>query len=123
MITSEKDYNFLKCENTKKAKKDYYKIINEYVKKSLPFGYLTSAPLDEYYIDKLPESDARLVVRMVSSENEPKVYCFIYDEKHQENIYISRILSDTPETYGTLATVAGAYLDAINKFMFYNDLF
>ena len=121
IINYEKD----KCLIIDKPEKErnYNKVISEYVKKyCLPFGY--GQNVEGFgWIDRLPTDRMQLII--TSSGNESKLYATIYDGDPSADtaIYTIRILDASPSAYGEVATIAGAYMETINLYMFLNDLF
>lgn len=93
--------------------------ISEYVKKCmLPycFGHNVEIGIIKFY----PKEGA--YIRITSSGNEPKLYASIQDTKTGEPILVNRILDSSPAAYGQIATITGAYMEALWLYMDINDL-
>lgn len=104
---------------TDKPKKDYAKIIREYVKRyELPFGYGTD--VDYSYIDRLPKNDK--YIKIVRSYNEERIYGFIMEVGVDKPIFSANILEASAEAYGKVATIVGATMETIDKYMFINGI-
>lgn len=117
MIITEKTIEFLTA-NKPQDMREANKRISEYVKKTLPFGYNSGVEFMPY-IDKLPEGNA--YIKITSSGNEPKLYAHAIDSTNA-TVFYCRILDNSPAAYGGIATIAGAYLEAIWLYMTINNL-
>jgi len=61
-------------------------------------------------------------IEIKSSANEPKLYAHVIDGENK-TIFWCRILETSPQAYGKLAAVAGAYMEAFNLYTEYNDMY
>lgn len=118
MIITKKAIDFLTADKPQDMR-EANKRISEYVKKEmLPFCYDSGVEFLPH-IDRLPEGNA--YIKITSSGNEPKLYAHATDST-DATVFYCRILDNSPAAYGGIATVAGAYLEAIWLYMTINNL-